>query len=126
MLFITSIPAHSGLLDGLGGSDDFLPVEQAFPLETYTEPGQITAHWQNADGYYLYEHRLYLTQGAVRIDPATWSKDGKEKYDEAFGDIVAYYGQLEVSRHRQPDTRNRDSPLSGLRRCGLVLPTSDQ
>lgn len=97
MLFITSIPAHSGLLDGLGGSDDFLPVEQAFPLETYTEPGQITAHWQNADGYYLYEHRIYLTQGAVRIDPATWSKDGKEKYDEAFGDIVAYYGQLEVS-----------------------------
>lgn len=97
MLFITSIPAHSGLLDGLGGSGDFLPVEQAFPLETYTEPGQITAHWQNADGYYLYEHRIYLTQGAVRIDPATWSKDGKEKYDEAFGDIVAYYGQLEVS-----------------------------
>ncbi|MAG44137.1 MAG: thiol:disulfide interchange protein [Oceanospirillaceae bacterium] len=97
LLFITSIPAHSGLLDGLGGSDDFLPVEQAFPLETYTEPGQITAHWQNADGYYLYEHRIYLTQGAVRIDPATWSKDGKEKYDEAFGDIVAYYGQLEVS-----------------------------
>ncbi|MEE3208590.1 MAG: protein-disulfide reductase DsbD, partial [Pseudomonadota bacterium] len=97
MLFITSIPAHSGLLDGLGGSDDFLPVEQAFPLETYTEPGQITAHWQNADGYYLYEHRIYLTQGAVRLDPATWSKDGKEKYDEAFGDIVAYYGQLEVS-----------------------------
>lgn len=97
LLFITSIPVHSGLLDGLGGSDDFLPVEQAFPLETYTEPGQITAHWQNADGYYLYEHRIYLTQGAVRIDPATWSKDGKEKYDEAFGDIVAYYGQLEVS-----------------------------
>ena len=97
LLFITSIPAHSGLLDGLGGSGDFLPVEQAFPLETYTEPGQITAHWQNADGYYLYEHRIYLTQGAVRIDPATWSKDGKEKYDEAFGDIVAYYGQLEVS-----------------------------
>ncbi|MEE3159393.1 MAG: protein-disulfide reductase DsbD [Pseudomonadota bacterium] len=97
LLFITSIPAHSGLLDGLGGSDDFLPVEQAFPLETYTEPGQITAHWQNADGYYLYEHRIYLTQGAVRLDPATWSKDGKEKYDEAFGDIVAYYGQLEVS-----------------------------
>ena len=97
LLFITSIPAHSGLLDGLGGSDDFLPVEQAFPLETYTEPGQITAHWQNADGYYLYEHRIYLTQGAVRLDPATWSKGGKEKYDEAFGDIVAYYGQLEVS-----------------------------
>ena len=97
LLFITSIPAHSGLLDGLGGSDDFLPVEQAFPLNAYSDQGQVSARWDSADGYYLYEHRIYLTQGAVRLDPATWSKDGKEKYDEAFGDIIAYYGQLEVS-----------------------------
>lgn len=97
LLFITSIPAYSGLLDGLGGSDDFLPVERAFPLDVASDKGKVNARWNSADGYYLYEHRIYLTQGAVRIDPATWSKDGKEKYDEAFGDIVAYYGQLEVS-----------------------------
>lgn len=97
LLFITSIPAHSGLLDGLGGSDDFLPVEQAFPLEAYSSQGQVTARWDSADGYYLYEHRIYLTQSSERIDPVSWSKDGKEKYDEAFGDIIAYYGQLEVS-----------------------------
>ena len=97
LLFITSIPAHSGLLDGLGGSDDFLPVERAFPLDVASDKSKVNARWNSADGYYLYEHRIYLTQGAVRIDPATWSKDGKEKYDEAFGDIVAYYGQLEVS-----------------------------
>lgn len=97
LLFITSIPAHSGLLDGLGGSDDFLPVERAFPLDVASDKGKVNARWNSADGYYLYEHRIYLTQGAVRLDPATWSKDGKEKYDEAFGDIVAYYGQLEVS-----------------------------
>lgn len=97
LLFITSIPAHSGLLDGLGGSDDFLPVEQAFPLEAYSSQGQVTARWDSADGYYLYEHRIYLTQSSERFDPVSWSKDGKEKYDEAFGDIIAYYGQLEVS-----------------------------
>ncbi len=97
LLFITSIPAHSGLLDGLGGSDDFLPVEQAFPLEAYSSQGQVTARWDSADGYYLYEHRIYLTRGSERLDPVSWSKDGKEKYDEAFGDIIAYYGQLEVS-----------------------------
>jgi len=97
LLFITSIPAHSGLLDGLGGSDDFLPVEQAFPLEAYSSQGQVTARWDSADGYYLYEHRIYLTQSSERIDPVSWSKDGKEKHDEAFGDIIAYYGQLEVS-----------------------------
>ena len=97
LLFITSIPAHSGLLDGLGGSDDFLPVERAFPLDVASDKGKVNARWNSANGYYLYEHRIYLTQGAVRLDPATWSKDGKEKYDEAFGDIVAYYGQLEVS-----------------------------
>jgi thiol:disulfide interchange protein DsbD len=97
LLFITSIPAHSGLLDGLGGSDDFLPVERAFPLDVASDKSKVNARWNSADGYYLYEHRIYLTQGAVRLDPATWSKDGKEKYDEAFGDIVAYYGELEVS-----------------------------
>ena len=97
LLFITSIPAHSGLLDGLGGSDDFLPVERAFPLDVASDKSKVNARWNSADGYYLYEHRIYLTQGAVRLDPATWSKGGKEKYDEAFGDIVAYYGELEVS-----------------------------
>jgi len=97
LLVIFSIPAYSGLLDNLGSSDDdFLPVDQAFPLQTTTAPGELNALWNNANGYYLYQHRIYLTQGQQRLDPDFWSQPGKEKYDEAFGDIIAHYGPLEV------------------------------
>jgi thiol:disulfide interchange protein DsbD len=98
LLFSLCLPAQAGLLDSLNSNDaEFLPVEQAFPVTTETSPGVISAEWQSVDGYYLYQHRIYLKQNKQRIDPTSWSKDGKEKYDEAFGDIIAYYGDLTVT-----------------------------
>jgi thiol:disulfide interchange protein DsbD len=98
LLFSLCLPAQASLLDSLNSNDaEFLPVEQAFPVTTETSPGVISAEWQSVDGYYLYQHRIYLKQNKQRIDPVSWSKDGKEKYDEAFGDIIAYYGDLTVT-----------------------------
>ena len=98
LLFLFWVPAQAGLLDKFGstGGDDFLPVEQAFPVSADPLPGEVFVTWNNASGYYLYQHRIYLTQGDQRLEPVYWSVDGKEKYDEAFGDIIAYYGDLEV------------------------------
>jgi thiol:disulfide interchange protein DsbD len=98
LLFSLCLPAQAGLLDSLNSNDaEFLPVEQAFPVTTDASPGVVSAEWQSVDGYYLYQHRIYLKQNKQRIDPVSWSKDGKEKYDEAFGDIIAYYGDLTVT-----------------------------
>lgn len=97
---LVSLPTQASLLDSLkanSGEDTFLPVEQAFPIFVSSTAEGVTANWKNADGYYLYQHRIYLKQGDTKLIPVTWSKKGKEKYDEAFGDIVAYYGELSVT-----------------------------
>ena len=97
LLLLLSFPSQANLLDRLRTSEpQFLPVEQAFPVTTGSEAGLITAQWQNAPGYYLYQHRIFLTQGDARLEPVFWSTPGKEKYDEAFGDVVAYYDDLTV------------------------------
>ncbi|HBS42743.1 MAG TPA: thiol:disulfide interchange protein [Oceanospirillales bacterium] len=94
---LTAASGHASLLDSLAPeTKTFLPVEEAFPLSVETAPGTVTAHWTNPDGYYLYQHRIYIKQGDNKLSPVSWSKDGKEKFDEAFGDIVAYYGDLDA------------------------------
>ncbi|UXD86636.1 protein-disulfide reductase DsbD [Thalassolituus hydrocarboniclasticus] len=92
------LPAQAGLLDSLTGNDepDFLPVEQAFPLTTLIDNGQLYASWHSADGYYLYKHRIFIQQGELKADPVYYSHAGKEKEDEAFGLVTAFYGELDT------------------------------
>lgn len=92
------LPAQAGLLDSLTGNDepDFLPVEQAFPLTTLIDNGQLHASWHSADGYYLYKHRIFIQQGEFKADPVYYSHPGKEKEDEAFGLVTAFYGELDT------------------------------
>ncbi|MDP2549226.1 protein-disulfide reductase DsbD [Oceanobacter sp. 4_MG-2023] len=88
---------QAGLFDPLGGAEPkFLPVEQAFPLQTDIDGGLLIAQWQTPPGYYLYQHRIYLSQDDIQQDPASFSEPGIDKYDEAFGDIIAHYGPREV------------------------------
>lgn len=98
LLLLLSFPSHSSLLDKLTQSEpEFLPVEQAFPVTYSQTSGSISAHWETASGYYLYQHRIFLTQGEHRLEPVFWSAPGKPKYDDAFGDVIAFYGDLGVS-----------------------------
>ena len=89
---------QAGMLDSLVGNDepDFLPAEEAFPLSTELLSGQLNARWDSADGYYLYQHRIFVSQGETRLEPVYFSLPGKEKQDEAFGLVTAYYHQLNV------------------------------
>ncbi|WP_221800136.1 protein-disulfide reductase DsbD [Oceanobacter mangrovi] len=92
-LLIGFASANAGLFDK---EPEFLPVEQAFPLDTTIDGGLLVANWQSAPGYYLYQHRIFLKQNDQQINPVNYSIEGKAKFDEAFGDIIAYYGPLEV------------------------------
>ena len=71
-------------------------MEQAFPLTTTLANGELLATWNSADGYYLYQHRIFLQQGDTRLEPIYFSLPGIEKDDEAFGLVTAFYGPLEV------------------------------
>ncbi|WP_084644968.1 protein-disulfide reductase DsbD [Oceanobacter kriegii] len=85
--------AHAGLFDQ---EPEFLPVDQAFPLDTQTDGGLLVANWNTAPEHYLYQHRIFLQQDGQKYLPSYFSLEGKPKFDEAFGDIIAYYGPLEV------------------------------
>ncbi len=89
---------QAGMLDSLVGNDepDFLPAGEAFPLSYELLNGQLNARWDSADGYYLYQHRIFVSQGETRLEPVYFSLPGKEKQDEAFGLVTAYYHQLDV------------------------------
>lgn len=94
-----SVSTQANLLGSLLGKSEpeFLPVEQAFPLTTSLADGQLLARWDSADGYYLYQHRIFLQQGDTRLEPVYFSLPGMEKDDEAFGRVIAFYGQLDAA-----------------------------
>ncbi len=99
-LAMTSSLGHAGLLDAFTDKNadaEFLPVGQAFPLSSSSSNGTVTAEWRNADGYYLYKHRIYLQQGDIKLEPDSYSQAGKAKQDEAFGEVIAFYHDLEVT-----------------------------
>ena len=118
-LAMTSSLGHAGLLDAFTDKNadaEFLPVGQAFPLSTSSSNGTVTAEWRNADGYYLYKHRIYLQQGDIKLEPASYSQAGKAKQDEAFGDVIAFYHDLEVIF----DTRSLNSGTAVLHYQGCA------
>lgn len=96
-LTLVSAFSQASLLDSLMGSKPkFLPVEQAFPLTANVEKQQLIATFNANKDYYLYKHRLFIEQAGVKREPFQVSQPGVEKEDEYFGEITAYYGQLEA------------------------------
>ncbi len=91
--------AHASLLDEVVGNDEpkFLPVDQAFPFTTEVDGNRLNVRFDTSDGYYLYKSRLYLKQGKEKYYPDFYSQQGKEKQDEAFGLVTAFYHELSVS-----------------------------
>lgn len=107
LLLLCILPAAASLFDSrpapllgasaLNNSSDFLPVGEAFRLDLLEQDGQrLKLRFVNADGYYLYRHRLTLSSeppgrlGDAQLPPGT------PKQDEYFGDVEVYYGVLDI------------------------------
>ena len=98
------------------GAETFLPVDQAFRLQVYSDPEHLWLHWHAEPGYYLYEERFGLVdeQGAP-LDLALEShRSPVAKYDEFFGrDMHVYYDEALLS-----------IPLEDVRELGTFGVTS--
>lgn len=106
-------PGSAGLLGGVGGTIQFLPVEQAFrPGIVEARREHIQLQFDIAPEYYLYRHRLdfQLIGGDDRISE-TRLPDGKAITDEFFGDVEVYYNSLTVQLDIEPGS----SPAQQLR-----------
>jgi thioredoxin:protein disulfide reductase len=98
-------PAGTNLLQELAkdsafgdSAREFLRPDQAFVFSAeMTDPYTIRAHWDIADGYYLYRDKFTFstTSDAAQLG-APALPPGKAKHDESFGDVEIYYGQAEV------------------------------
>lgn len=55
----------------------------------------LVAHWQIAEGYYLYRHKFDFALAQGKLGKPQLSK-GKEKQDEYFGKVEIYYYQAVV------------------------------
>ena len=90
-----------GLLLGAAGvraADEFLPVEQAFPVAASADgPNAVRVRWEVATGYYLYRTKLRFTSqtpGIVAGKPEM--PTAETKHDAFFGEVPIYRGTQEI------------------------------
>lgn len=90
----------SSSVDSVDTDDDFLPADQAFQLSSSASGSTLRLRWDIADGYYLYRHRFQVSvespEGASLGEPV-FSRQGKEKQDPTFGNVEAYYHDVEIA-----------------------------
>ena len=78
-----------------------LSVELAFPFHVNAaSPGRYKIVWNLPDGHYLYRHAFQFTLSqqadSEELPVEVTIPDGLKKSDQFFGDIEAYYGQLDI------------------------------
>jgi thiol:disulfide interchange protein DsbD len=90
--------AHAGILDSLTGSEpNFLPISEAFPYQVEQKEAELRVIWESADEYYLYRKKILLKQGDNKHLANSFSQNGLLKHDEAFGEVIVFYGQTEAT-----------------------------
>ncbi len=123
LLCISSVQA--GILDSLTQDEPkFLPVGEAFPYQIDQQGSQLSVIWDSADEYYLYKKKFYLKQGKQKFQAAEFSEAGKLKHDEAFGEVIVFYHQVEARFDLSQLTPNT-STILGFQGCadaGLCYP----
>ncbi|EGQ9832946.1 protein-disulfide reductase DsbD [Vibrio vulnificus] len=78
------------------GSNDFVPVDQAFPFNYFQQDHRITLDWQVKEGYYLYQQRLSFSAENVVLGDIQM-ENGQPYRDEFFGDVNIYTNPLFVN-----------------------------
>lgn len=74
----------------------FLPVNQAFQLSVNNnEMGQVVAHWDIADGYYLYQHQFSIKAKTLDLHFEAFPV-GVSTTDAYFGDVTVYRNQVSI------------------------------
>lgn len=103
LLLTLSVFSHSafavfGNNNTLSVSNDgnkFVPVDQAFPFNTFQQGDRLFVDWQVKDGYYLYQDRITISAENVILGDYELV-DGEPYHDEFFGDVTIYTTPLSI------------------------------
>jgi len=97
LLLLSISSAQAGILDSLSqGEPKFLPVGEAFPYQIDQQGAELSVMWDTVEEYYLYRKKILLKQGKNKHSANSFSEEGLLKHDEAFGEVIVFYGQLEA------------------------------
>lgn len=115
----------------LGAQDnEFLPVEEAFRLNTQLDQGRLLLNWDIEPNYYLYKARFKLSADPQPQDfTPQFGTNTREIYDEYFEtDMEVYYEQarirIELPTRTEPFTLRLES--QGCADAGLCYPPQTQ
>lgn len=98
LLFLGSLPAHSGLFDNSPfATDGPLDVEQAFVFGFIQEGNQLNLYWDIPDDYYLYRDRIKVEGFTASKQMKRTDAVAKQKDDPLFGKVWVYYNRAEVN-----------------------------
>ncbi len=81
--------ANFGNNSGFASNGQFVPVDEAFPLQVSQSGETITVQWNVAPEYYLYQSRMSFSANHAEITN-TELVDGTPYRDEFFGDVNIY------------------------------------
>lgn len=76
-------------------SNSFVPVDQAFPFNSYQQGNRVFLDWQVKEGYYLYQHRISVSGENITLGDVEM-RDGEPYKDEFFGEVNIYTSPLFV------------------------------
>ncbi|MGN5137957.1 protein-disulfide reductase DsbD [Aeromonas sp. 164P] len=100
---VGSAPAHASgadLLSSLGieanAKPKFLPVDEAFQIESEQRGDQLLLTLHIADDYYLYRHSLRFKGNNLTFSEPTLP-EGTEHEDDFFGKTRVYYQQVSIA-----------------------------
>ena len=87
----------SSFLTGSAGSDEVLPPDEAFVMDTRVDSSnEITVSWIIQPGYYLYKDKFeFSVDGPIQLGTARLP-DGEATEDEYFGEVEVYYDYVEA------------------------------
>lgn len=125
LLLLSISSAQAGLLDSLIDSEPkFLPVGEAFPFQVDQQGSELSVIWDSVDEYYLYKKKMYLKQGKQKFKAIEFSEEGELKHDEAFGEVIVYYHQVEARFDLKQLVANTPTILGfqGCADAGLCYP----
>jgi thiol:disulfide interchange protein DsbD len=125
VLLLSMSSAQAGILDSLSQTETkFLPVSEAFPYQISQQGDELSIIWNSADEYYLYKKKFYLKQGKHKFKAIRFSEKGKLKHDEAFGEVIVFYHQVEASFDLKQLAPNTPTILAfqGCADAGLCYP----
>ncbi len=121
-------PATSPISQLFRKAPEFLPVEQAFPVDaTITSADTIGVYFEITPEHYLYRHGFAFIANGKPLEPASWPQ-GKEHQDEYFGRVEIYRGNIAF---QLPAPATQDGTLELLVRyqgcadAGLCYPPAE-